>query len=74
VLNLNFTDLLTVGVDSTLSDSFGRALEGAFGGLTTFITISIVGGIPFTICALLLGVLYYKRECQTPAQLEMVTD
>ncbi|KAF5314753.1 hypothetical protein D9611_007066 [Ephemerocybe angulata] len=48
------------GIDSSLSDNFGRTIIYALSALTTVITVSFVGGIPFVLIILLLGVLYYN--------------
>lgn len=48
------------GLDSTLPDDFGRSIMFGLSALTTFITVSVVGGIPFVIAAIILGILYYN--------------
>ncbi|GBE87301.1 ATP-dependent bile acid permease [Sparassis crispa] len=48
------------GVDSNLPDNFGRSVAYGLSALTTFVTISIVGGLPFVIAAIVLGILYYN--------------
>jgi len=48
------------GIDSSLSDHFGRSIINGMSALATFITISIVGGWPFLVVTLLVGVLYYQ--------------
>ena len=48
------------GIDSSLSDNFGRSIMYGMSALATFITISIVGGWPFVIVTLLVGVSYYQ--------------
>ena len=48
------------GIDSNLSDSFGRSLVNGLSAVATFITISIVGGWPFVAVTLLVGVFYYQ--------------
>ena len=48
------------GIDSSLSDSLGRSFMYGLSAVTTLITISAVGGLPFIIAAVLLGTLYYN--------------
>ncbi|OBZ67974.1 hypothetical protein A0H81_12236 [Grifola frondosa] len=48
------------GVDSTLPDNFGRSIMYGLSAVTTLITISIVGGPPFILAAIILGSLYYS--------------
>ncbi|KAL5499202.1 hypothetical protein ACEPAH_1720 [Sanghuangporus vaninii] len=48
------------GIDSSLSDNFGRSVFYFMSALTTFVTITIVGGPVFFVAALILGVLYYN--------------
>ncbi|ETW77907.1 ABC transporter [Heterobasidion irregulare TC 32-1] len=48
------------GIDSSLSDNFGRSIMFGLSAFTTLVTISIVGGLPFFISAVLLGSLYYR--------------
>ncbi|KAI0355834.1 multidrug resistance-associated ABC transporter [Trametes cingulata] len=48
------------GIDSSLPDNFGRSVFYAVSVLTTFITISVVGGPPFIVAAIIFGLLYYS--------------
>ncbi|EIW78464.1 multidrug resistance-associated ABC transporter [Coniophora puteana RWD-64-598 SS2] len=48
------------GIDSTMSDNFGRSVMYGLAVLTTIITISSVGGIPFFLATLVLGYMYYQ--------------
>lgn len=48
------------GIDSSLPDHLGRSIINGMSALATFITISIVGGWPFLVVTLLVGVLYYQ--------------
>lgn len=48
------------GIDSNLSDNFGRSVIYAISASTTLITLSVVGGLPFFAAALILGFLYYN--------------
>ncbi|THH21147.1 hypothetical protein EW146_g360 [Bondarzewia mesenterica] len=48
------------GIDSSLSDNFGRSIINGLSALTTLLAISAVGGLPFFFAALVLGLLYYN--------------
>ena len=48
------------GIDSSLSDHFGRSLVNGLSAVATFITISVVGGWPFLVVTLLVSVFYYQ--------------
>ena len=48
------------GIDSSLSDHFGRSIINGMSALTTFVTISVVGGWPFLVVILLVGFFYYQ--------------
>ncbi|TFK92526.1 multidrug resistance-associated ABC transporter [Polyporus arcularius HHB13444] len=48
------------GIDSNLPDNFGRSIINALSVATTFVTVSVVGGPPFMIAALIFGSLYYS--------------
>ncbi|KZT58208.1 multidrug resistance-associated ABC transporter [Calocera cornea HHB12733] len=48
------------GLDSSLADNFGRTLFYALNVVTTFITVSYVGGPGFMVAACCLGFLYYQ--------------
>lgn len=45
-----------------MSDNFGRSIVYALAAFTIIITISVVGGLPFIIAALVLSFLYYNGE------------
>lgn len=51
---------MRTGIDSSLSDNFGRSIMYALSASTTIITVSVVGGIPFVIAAVILGIIYYN--------------
>jgi hypothetical protein len=51
-----------LGIDSSLSDNFGRTIVGAFSVMTTFLTISIVGGPQFLFFIVITGLLYWNGE------------
>ncbi|KAN0125580.1 multidrug resistance-associated ABC transporter [Russula decolorans] len=48
------------GIDSSLSDNFGRSTVGAFSVTTTFLTISVVGGPQFLLFIIFIGSLYWN--------------
>ncbi|TFK68805.1 multidrug resistance-associated ABC transporter [Pluteus cervinus] len=48
------------GIDSNLSDNFGRSIMYALSAVTTVITISVVGGWPFVLSTIGLGALYWN--------------
>ena len=48
------------GIDSSLSDNFGRSVFYFTSVCTTFVTITVVGGPTFLLAALVIGVLYYN--------------
>ncbi|KAF7316261.1 Multidrug resistance-associated ABC transporter protein [Mycena indigotica] len=48
------------GIDSNLSDNFGRSTAYLISSITTIIAISVVGGVPFIIASILTGIFYYN--------------
>ncbi|KAF9051842.1 multidrug resistance-associated ABC transporter [Panaeolus papilionaceus] len=48
------------GIDSSLSDNFGRSIIYGLSAVTTIITISVVGGLPFILAAAVMGYLYWN--------------
>ncbi|KAF7325781.1 Multidrug resistance-associated ABC transporter protein [Mycena kentingensis (nom. inval.)] len=48
------------GIDSSLSDNFGRSVAYLISSITTIVTISIVGGLPFMFAAIITGIFYYN--------------
>jgi ABC-type multidrug transport system fused ATPase/permease subunit len=50
------------GIDSSLADNFGRTIICALSAVTTIVTVSFVGGIPFVIVIMILGVLYFNGK------------
>jgi len=48
------------GIDSNLSDHFGRSVMYGMSVFATFIAIGFVGGLPFVAVTLLVSVLYYQ--------------
>ena len=49
-----------IGIDSSLSDNFGRSIFYFTSALTTFVTITVVGGPVFFVAAVILGIVYYN--------------
>lgn len=50
----------TPGIDSSLADNFGRTVMYALSVVTTFITVTWVGGPAFLVAAIVLGIFYYN--------------
>ncbi|KAF8069172.1 multidrug resistance-associated ABC transporter [Lyophyllum atratum] len=48
------------GIDSSLSDNFGRSVIYGLSALTTIVTVSVVGGPLFILAVIVLGVIYYN--------------
>ncbi|TRM63381.1 P-loop containing nucleoside triphosphate hydrolase protein [Schizophyllum amplum] len=48
------------GIDSSLSDNFGRTAMYTLSTATTIITVSVVGGPPFVAAAIVIGFFYYQ--------------
>ncbi|KAJ7240591.1 multidrug resistance-associated ABC transporter [Mycena rebaudengoi] len=48
------------GIDSSLSDNFGRSVANFASTLTTVITISFVGGLPCVVAFGIVAVFYYN--------------
>ncbi|EJC98304.1 multidrug resistance-associated ABC transporter [Fomitiporia mediterranea MF3/22] len=48
------------GIDSSLSDNFGRSVFYFISACTTLVAITYVGGPVFFVAALILGVVYYN--------------
>ncbi|KAF9269658.1 multidrug resistance-associated ABC transporter [Marasmius fiardii PR-910] len=48
------------GIDSSLSDNFGRTVTYGLSSVTTLVTVAAVGGFPFVIAVIILGLLYYN--------------
>lgn len=57
------------GIDSSLSDNFGRSIMYGLSAVTTILTVSFVGGLPFIFAAVVLGALYWngKVQCRSSA-------
>ena len=53
---------LGAGIDSNLSDNFGRTTVNGISVITTFITLSIVGGPQFFLVILVIGLLYWNSK------------
>ncbi|KAH7925080.1 hypothetical protein BV22DRAFT_1195420 [Leucogyrophana mollusca] len=48
------------GIDSSMSDNFGRSIIYGLSTATIIVTICVVGGLPFICFAAILGVVYYN--------------
>ncbi|KAF9450615.1 P-loop containing nucleoside triphosphate hydrolase protein [Macrolepiota fuliginosa MF-IS2] len=48
------------GIDSSLSDNFGRSIIYGLSAITTLVTVSVVGGLPFIFAAVILGAIYWN--------------
>ncbi|KAJ7110239.1 multidrug resistance-associated ABC transporter [Mycena crocata] len=48
------------GIDSNLPDNFGQSALYMIATITTLITLSFVGGLPFVLVAFLLSFVYYQ--------------
>ena len=46
-----------------MSDNFGRSVRNAISVTVTLTTVSIVGGWPFIIAVIILGMLYWNGKC-----------
>lgn len=54
------------GIDSSLSDNFGRTFMNGLSAVTTIITISVVGGLPFISITAILSIVYWNGEVSSP--------
>ena len=53
---------LEAGIDSSLSDNFGRSTVNGLSVMTTFITLSVVGGPQFFLVILVIGAMYWNSK------------
>lgn len=67
-LNTVLNTLTFLGIDSSLPDNFGRSVFYAASVLTTFVTVSVVGGPLFILAAVIFAFLYYSSECFDPSR------
>ena len=54
--------LVVLDIDSNLSDDFGRSVMYWLSGITTVLTISFVGGLPFIFATIVLGIVYWNGK------------
>ena len=50
------------GIDSNMSDNFGRSIMYGLSALTTIVTITVVGGLPFLCVAVVLAYFYFDGK------------
>lgn len=48
------------GIDSNLSDNFGRSIMYFLSAITTIVTVSVIGGPIFVFATIVLGILYWN--------------
>ncbi|KAJ7126325.1 P-loop containing nucleoside triphosphate hydrolase protein [Mycena epipterygia] len=56
------------GIDSGLTNNFGRSTVYFISSITTILTISFVGGVPFIIVSFIIGIFYYNGTLHQPAK------
>ena len=54
--------LLILGIDSSLSNDFGRSVMYGLAGITTISIVSFVGGLPFIFASFVLGIVYWNGK------------
>ena len=57
-----------LGIDSTMPNNFGKSIAFGLSAITSLVTVSVVGGLPFILAMAVLGVVYYNG-----ASVELVT-
>ncbi|KAK7061300.1 multidrug resistance-associated ABC transporter [Favolaschia claudopus] len=53
------------GIDSDLADHLGHCVLLCLGAITSLVTIAFIGGIPFVIIVIILGVFFYNATLTT---------
>ena len=53
---------MLLGLDSNLSDHFGRSTMYGLSALTTLVTISYIGGLPFILAMVVLLFFYWQGQ------------
>ncbi|KAL4079580.1 hypothetical protein J3A83DRAFT_4368342 [Scleroderma citrinum] len=48
------------GIDSSMADNFGRSIFYGLAAVTTIVTVSVIGGIPFICLGAILGYMYHN--------------
>ena len=54
--------LLILAIDSSLSASFGSSISYGLSALTTIITLSYLGGLPFIFAVFVLVIVYWNGK------------
>jgi hypothetical protein len=62
------------GIDSNLSDNFGRSVIYGLSAMTTLVTVSVIGGPPFIFAAAILGVIYWNGTSTPSLQFQIDVD
>jgi hypothetical protein len=64
------------GIDSSLSDNFGRTVQYGISTATTLITLSVIGGPWFILGAIVIGSIYWSGTWFSPVQVwvRLLTD
>ncbi|KAJ7265915.1 P-loop containing nucleoside triphosphate hydrolase protein [Mycena haematopus] len=57
------------GIDSNLSEHLGYSIVYGMSAVTSIAAMSFVGGIPFTIAVLVIGILFYNATLRTFVQI-----
>jgi hypothetical protein len=52
--------LFILGIDSNLSDDFGRTIAFGISAVTTITTIGYLGGLPSFLAMFVLGIVYWN--------------
>jgi hypothetical protein len=51
-----------LGIDSNLADNLGRTTIYMLNVITTFVTITYIGGWQFLVAAILVGLMYFDSK------------
>jgi hypothetical protein len=50
------------GIDSNLADNLGRTIIYSLNVVTTFVTITYIGGWQFLVAAVVIGLMYFDSK------------